>query len=107
MRAICERWDWDVHAGGTFGGGKNGYTYRVDGGHSRGGRQYDISPMTNGSGRFTGYALNVFPGGAAKNRGHTGIAEGGDEVVMNTPCFFGPREAAKAAQQHYAKMQGA
>ena len=86
--------NWDMFAGGTGGGGKNGYETRCNG------ATYTIQPFTNNDGRFSGYFLSVWPG--KNGRGHTGIESDGSECHVNSrdSIFWDPKDAVKAAQAH-------
>lgn len=89
---------WNLYSGGTSAAaGKHSYDL-----YASNGRQYWISPHTTQRGRHAGYWLSVFPGGIAKERGHTGIDASGAEVMVNSSAsnFRSPQAAANAAAMH-------
>lgn len=91
---------WNMYAGGT-GAARDKNSYDL---YAANGRQYRISPHTTQYGRHAGYLLSVFPGGTAKERGHTGINSIGAEVMVNSSAsnFRSPQTAARAASLHMA-----
>lgn len=88
---MAQRLRWHTYEGGTYGGGKKGYSAHPPEGN------YKIDPVTWPSGRFRGYVLRF--------ENVRGLKSGGLHQSIYASefgrFFASPNEAKRRAQEHY------